>query len=261
MKHKDVNKLQYDGHTEAIMKKKSQAVYKIYLKTIDKIARQIQMQYPNENAVNFVEIAKRANELLQKRNSDEAIISDVIHGYDTFDGIEDFHQYTKAISYARNLTKKITIKYLNPIIPAKNGKPESFRTVEELTNAPVKSIVIEGVELNAIIEQAITASISEEALKTIRANKNPNAKLFGIDYPKGDQFYAQYSKAACKDIYKYLQSFEIDDKSRKSMTVLSLEIVGLISNYYSYSEEIENKGEKPQPRSTWESRIFVSLMR
>lgn len=263
MKHKEVSKLKFDGHAEEAFQKFPKISLEIYLKEIDRIAKTISVRFPKETGDLLVTIAKIGYEILYKKQRDEAIISNGINTIAGFDGIEDFLQYIKAISYSRFATKKITIKYLNPIIPKKDGKPESFRGAITENGWPEKTIVIDGGHLNRLIENALFDNITTAPLYELMNSKSKTVPTFGEVKKRDDQFQAQYPKTACKEIYAYLKKTEMDNDVRKSLTISTIEAVALIPSYDSYRAKCEARKPKvkAEPRSTWESKMFSSYMR
>lgn len=280
--------LTFDGSAEREISYLDSKVSKRYQTRILHIAKKLQGEFPDVTDIFFIEVAKRAYEFIHKRNRDEASSDLVLHFFDQFDGVESFVPYLKSLSVGRYLTKRITIKYINPILPLVVGDDYKFRKQEELADAPIKTIAIEGGQLIGLIEKAIAENLDLEALKKVIPLKKKKASLFGKDNIRNDRFYAQYSKAACKEIASFLDKSEALDKTKKAITIRALEIVCLIQRYEDFIlEKVEGKLEdwkkvkkvsdlekiskqrlvieedtiKGLPKGLWVSRTFTSLNR
>lgn len=280
--------LTFDGSAESEISALDPKVSKRYQSRILQIAKKLQDEFPEVNDIFFIEVAKRAYEFIHKRNRDEASSDLVLHFFDQFDGVEIFVPYLKSLSVGRYLTKKIIIKYINPILPSKDGEEDKFRKQEELEDAPIKTIAIEGGQLIGLIENAIAENLDLEALKKVIPLKKKKASLFGKDNIRDDRFYAQYSKAACKEIASFIDKSEALDKTKKAITIRALEIVCLIQRYDDLILEkveekltnwkkkkkeidldkieqerlaIEDETRKKLPKGVWVSRSFTSLKR
>ena len=279
--------LTFDGSAEREISALDTKVSKRYQSRILYIAKKLQDEFPEVKDIFFIEVAKRAYEFIHKRNRDEASSDLVLHFFDQFDGVESFVPYLKSLSVGRYLTKRITIKYINPILPSIDGK-EEFRKQEELDEAPIKTIAIEGGQLIGLIEKAIAENLDLEALKKVIPLKKKKASLFGRDNIRNDRFYAQYSKAACKEIVSFIDKSAALDKTKKAITIRALEIVSLIQRYDDLILEkveekladwkkakkvsdlekieterlaIEEETKKELPKGLWVSRTFTSLNR
>lgn len=279
--------LTFDGSAESEISALDTKVSKRYQSRILYIAKKLQDEFPEVKDIFFIEVAKRSYEFIHKRNRDEASSDLVLHFFDQFDGVESFVPYLKSLSVGRYLTKRITIKYINPILPSIDGK-EEFRKQEELDDAPIKTIAIEGGQLIGLIEKAIAENLDLEALKKVIPLKKKKASLFGRDNIRNDRFYAQYSKAACKEIASFIDKSAALDKTKKVITIRALEIVSLIQRYDDLILEkvdekladwkkakkvsdlekidterlaIEEETKKELPKGLWVSRTFTSLNR
>jgi hypothetical protein len=279
--------LTFDGSAEREISALDTKVSKRYQSRILYIAKKLQDEFPEVKDIFFIEVAKRAYEFIHKRNRDEASSDLVLHFFDQFDGVESFVPYLKSLSVGRYLTKRITIKYINPILPSIDGK-EQFRKQEELDDAPIKTIAIEGGQLIGLIEKAIAENLDLEALKKVIPLKKKKASLFGKDNIRNDRFYAQYSKAACKEIASFIDKSATLDKTKKAITIRALEIVSLIQRYDDLILEkveeklihwkkakkvtdlekidterlaIDEETKKELPKGLWVSRTFTSLNR
>ena len=279
--------LTFDGSAEREISALDTKVSKRYQSRILYISKKLQDEFPEVKDIYFIDLAKRAYEFIHKRNRDEASSDLVLHFFDQFDGVESFVPYLKSLSVGRYLTKRITIKYINPILPSIDGK-EEFRKQEELDDAPIKTIAIEGGQLIGLIEKAIAENLDLEALKKVIPLKKKKASLFGRDNIRNDRFYAQYSKAACKEIVSFIDKSAALDKTKKAITIRALEIVCLIQRYddlilekvdekladwkkakkvtdeEKIKEErlkIETETKEELPRGLWVSRTFTSLNR
>ena len=182
----------------------------------------------------------------------------------------------------------ITIKYINPLLRSSEGEDEKYRKQEDLNDAPIKTIVIEGGRLIGLIEKAIAENLELAPLKEIFPYQKNNASLFGKDNIRNDRFYAQYSKAACKEITSFIAQSEALEKTRKAIVIRALEIVGLIQRYDEHILEkveeklevwkktkkeidlekvekerlsIEDTARNELPKGLWVSRTFTSLNR
>lgn len=279
--------LTFDGSAEREISALDTKVSKRYQSRILYIAKKLQDEFPEVKDIFFIDLAKRAYEFIHKRNRDEASSDLVLHFFDQFDGVESFVPYLKSLAVGRYLTKRITIKYINPILPSIDGK-EEFRKQEELDDAPTKTIAIEGGQLIGLIEKAIAENLDLEALKKVIPLKKKKASLFGKDNIRNDRFYAQYSKAACKEITSFIDKSAALDKTKKAITIRALEIVSLIQRYDDLILEkvdekladwkkakkvsdlekieterlaIEEETKKELPKGLWVSRTFTSLNR
>lgn len=279
--------LTFDGSAEREISALDTKVSKRYQSRILYISKKLQDEFPEVKDIYFIDLAKRAYEFIHKRNRDEASSDLVLHFFDQFDGVESFVPYLKSLSVGRYLTKRITIKYINPILPSIDGK-EEFRKQEELDDAPIKTIAIEGGQLIGLIEKAIAENLDLEALKKVIPLKKKKASLYGKDNIRDDRFYAQYSKAACKEIASFIDKSEALDKTKKAITIRALEIVCLIQRYDDHILEkveekladwknrkkeidldkmeqqrlaIVNETMKELPQGLWVSRTFTSLNR
>ena len=261
MKHPDLLKLKYDGQVEINFKKYKKPAQRLYEITIDKLAKKILAQYPKEKGINFVQLAKIGYELQYKRERDKAIITNGISPLEEFKGVKDFIQYLKVLGYCRYTTQTIKIKYLNPLIPSKNGSVESFKKIEDLDDWVIKEILIEGRQLNGLIESALSDRIPLEPLKEINESMGRKLTTYGALKNRPERFNAQYSKAACTEIYNCLKLVGSEEETRKSITVFTLESVGLIPSYDNYVSNCVEAGKKPVSRATHESRAFRSLMK
>ncbi len=280
--------LTFDGSAESEISALDPKVSKRYQSRILHIAKKLQDEFPEVKDIFFIDLAKRAYEFIHKRNRDEASSDLVLHFFDQFDGVERFVPCLKSLSVGRYLTKKITIKYINPILPSKDGVEDKFRKQEELEDAPIKTIVIEGGQLIGLIENAIAENLDLEALKKVIPLKKKKASLFGEDNIRDDRFYAQYSKAACKEIASFIDKSKALLKTKKAITIRALEIVYLIQRYDDLIlEKVEGKlanwkkkkkeidldkieqermvieadAKKKLPKGVWVSRTFTSLKR
>lgn len=234
----------FDGSAEREVSALDNKVSKNYQSRILHIAKKLQVEFPEVKDIFFIEVAKRAYEFIHKRNRDESSSDLALHFFDQFDGVENFVPYLQSLAVGRYLTKRITIKYINPMLPSSKGKEDKFRKQEELNDAPIKTIVIEGGRLIGLIEKAIAENLELAPLKQIIPYQKNNASLFGKDNIRNDRFYAQYSKAACKEITSFIAQSEALEKTRKAIVIRALEIVGLIQRYDEHIlEKVEEKLE------------------
>ena len=280
--------LTFDGSAEREVSALDNKVSKLYQSRILHIAKKLQVEFPEVKDIFFIDVAKRAYEFIHKRNRDESSSDLALHFFDQFDGVENFVPYLQSLAVGRYLTKRITIKYINPMLPSSKGKEEKYRKQEELNDAPIKTIVIEGGRLIGLIEKAIAENLELAPLKQIIPYQKNNASLFGKDNIRNDRFNAQYSKAACKEITSFIAQSEALEKTKKAITIMALEIVGLIQRYEDLIfEKVERKLEEWKktkmeidlekvekerlsiediaknelPRGLWVSRTFTSLKR
>jgi hypothetical protein len=280
--------LTFDGSAEREVSTLDNKVSKIYQSRILQIAKKLQVEFPEVKDIFFIEVAKRAYEFIHKRNRDESSSDLALHFFDQFDGVENFVPYLQSLAVGRYLTKSITIKYINPLLRSSEGEDEKYRKQEELKAAPIKTIKIEGGQLIGLIEKAIAENLDLAALKEIIPFQKKKASLFGIDNIRKDRFYAQYSKAACKEITSFIAQSEALDKTKKAITIRALEFVCLIQRYDDLIlEKVERKLEdwkktkkeidlekiekerlvieditrNELPRGLWVSRTFTSLNR
>jgi hypothetical protein len=236
--------LTFDGSAEREVSALDNKVSKIYQSRILHIAKKLQVEFPEVKDIFFIEVAKRAYEFIHKRNRDESSSDLALHFFDQFDGVEKFVPYLQSLAVGRYLTKSITIKYINPLLRSSEGKEEKYRKQEDLKDAPIIPFKIEGGQLIGLIEKAIAENVDLAALKEIIPFQKKKASLFGTDNIRNDRFYAQYSKAACKEITSFIAQSEALEKTRKAIVIRALEIVGLIQRYDEHIlEKVEEKLE------------------
>ncbi len=262
MKHKDYLSLNYDGRAEQEIKTKKTHVYQQYLKEINGFAKELSMKFPEVKDIFFVEVAKRGFEVAYKKSIDSATRDITINLFDKIADTENFVEYMKAIKVGRYLTKKLTITYIDPIKKGKNGTTDSIRSNEQLKDAPVKTIVIEAGQLLGLIEESLANHLKTEGLNEVNKIKKAKPSLFGKDNITDERFNAQYARAACQEIFNYIEPSKSELEIKKEICVLVLEHHRLIERFVDYDnrkrqEQIISNDHAPLiKRSTWISRTF-----
>ena len=262
MKHKDLYSLNYDGRAEQEIKTKKAHVYQRYLKEINGYAKYLSTRFPDVKDVFFVEVAKRVFEVAYKKNIDSATRDITINLFDKISDNEDFVNYLKAVKVGRYLTKRLTITYVDPIKKGKNGESNSVRTQDELSDAPVKTFVLDSGQLLGLIEEALANNLSTDGLEEVNKLKKNSPSLFGKNNKIDERFNAQYARAACKEVFQFLQNSKTEMNVKKEICVSTLEHYCLVEKYRDYLKRKEAEKESSKEdieivkRSVWVSRTF-----
>jgi len=259
MKQQEKYELKYDGSIEEYLKTKSTsqknpAILVNYHNRINKLAIRLSTKFPNCKNVNFVEVMKIAVELFQKRKSDEVVRDIAKVSNEDYSGTFELLEYLKGINSKTIVSKEISIKYLEPI--ATNSKKLKQKKLDIDANYLVRSI-----------ELLLAKSLDIGEFKKERPKKVTKLNLYGKNIIREDQFVAQYSKVACKEITNFLKDYQIEDSLLKEIAIYALESVNLIERYRFYvlrkhAEGISiNDVVDIDKRGLWVSRTYRSIVR
>ena len=257
MKHKSLQQLKYDGSIEEYLKQKSIAkknpeVYTTYLKKVDKLAKQLAKKFTNVKNLYFIDIAKIAIELSQKKQRDMIIRENASLVNDSYTGSIELFQYLNGIESNAILTQKIVINYSEPN-PSGAGRMKKAK------------LVLEGSALIKSFEQLLLKEYVGSDLAKSLPKRSTKLKLFGEQFPKENQFEKQYAKVACKAITDLLKKSNLDVKVLKAITIHALENVYLVERYSDYLKRTKPKLKKDhvdiESYTLWVSRTYRSIIR
>lgn len=257
MKHNSLQQLKYDGSIEEYLKQKSIAknnpdVYTSYQEKVGKLAEHLAKKFAEVKNVYFIDIAKVAIELSQKKQRDMIMRENASLVNDSYTGSIELFQYLKGIESNTLLTHEIVIKYSEPN-PSGAGRMKKVK------------LVLEGSALIKSFEQLLLMEYVGSDLAKSLPKRSTKLKLFGKKFLKEDQFEKQYAKVACKEITDLLKKSNLDDKVLKAITIHALENVYLVERYSDYLKRTKPKLKKDhvdiESYTLWVSRTYRSIIR
>jgi hypothetical protein len=257
MKHKSINQLKYDGSIEDYLKQKSISknnpeLFKSYQTKVGKLAKHLAKKFSDVKNVYFIEVAKIAIELAQKKQRDTIIRENASITNESYTGSIELLQYLKGIESNTLLTHDIVIKYSEPN-PNGTGKMKKTK------------LILEGSALIKSFEQLLLKEYMGSDLAKSFPKRATKLQLFSNQFVKEEQFENQYAKVACKEITFLLNKSNLDKKVLKAIVIHALENVRLIERYSEYLKRIKPKMEKDyveiESYTLWISRTYTSIIR
>jgi hypothetical protein len=257
MKHKIINRLKYDGSIEDYLKQKSISknnpeLFKSYQTKVGKLAEHLAKKFSDVKKVYFIEVAKIAIELAQKKQRDTIIRENASITNESYTGSIELLQYLKGIESNTLLTHDIVIKYSEPN-PNGTGRMKKAK------------LILEGSALIKAFEQMLLKECMVTDLAKSFPKRATKLQLFGKQFLKEDQFEKQYAKVACKEITALLNKSNLDEKVLKAITIHALENFRLVERYNEYLNRVKSKLEKDyvdiESKTLWVSRTYRSIIR
>lgn len=257
MKNSNLNNSEYDDWAWGIIQKGTKNSKASTIRLIQSVEKELKIKFAAEKQIDFFQVALIVHGFYYKKDLDKGVILNAIHPIKRFQDSDRLLKYIDAISYIHRVTSKITIEFKNPIKINPSTKEKTFRKIEELKELPSTSIELNGKAILEMFEGIIRQHVPMESL--VLAAKNLSSEppaTFGKIKAKKPEFIAQYRKAACINVYNYLNIPDLPIQKRKVITMFALSLVKFIPSYKTYLEKCKSDKTKPVSENTYYTRKY-----